>query len=291
MFSIVRAFGRRHPKLCAPFRPVWQQVNRLLWVLRSKMFSRWPITFEAGRYVVSMVTEGQIAECVWRGTFEEPERNFAAREIKPGMRVLNIGANAGLYTIIASKLVGPAGMVHAFEPSSQNFALLKKNIELNGCANVIANNLALSNLRGRLSLNCDPRHPGLDGHFHVRPLTEIPVDAVAPIEIVSCTTLDEYWRDASGGEIGPIDFIIIDVEGAELSVFQGALQTIAASPNLAMIMECCSDDSQIAALLGGFDFNYFQLDLDSSRLLPAEIGQGSLVALRVSRAANPEILS
>jgi len=280
MFSIVRSFGNRHPKLRSAFGPSWQYVTQLLWTLRSKLFGRWPIDFTAGGCTVSMVTEGQIAECVWRGSFEECERDFAAREIKSGMRVLNIGANAGLYTIIASKMVGPDGMVHAFEPSLQNFTLLMKNIELNGCKNVVANNLALWNSQGRLSLNCDPLHPDIDGHFFVRPLSEMPVDSSAAIGIVSCTTLDDYWRDACGGDIKPVDFIVIDVEGAELSVFEGAQQTFEASPSLAMIMECTEHILEVGALLREFGFTYYHWDSDSQRLLPTEIGRGSFVALR-----------
>jgi FkbM family methyltransferase len=168
-----------------------------------------------------MVTKGQIADNVGRGAFEKCERDFATREIKAGMCVLNIGANAGLYTIIASKLVGPDGMVHAFEPSLQNCTLLKKNIALNNCRNVVAKNLALWNSQWRLSLNRDPLHPDFDGHFFVRRLPEMPVDSPGPIEIVSCTTLDDYWRDACSGAIRPVDFIISMLKGLNCRFLRG----------------------------------------------------------------------
>jgi FkbM family methyltransferase len=196
------------------------------------------------------------------------------------MRVLNIGANAGLYTLIASKLVGPAGEVHAFEPSSQNFGLLKANVALNCCKNVVANNLALANFQGQLSLHCDPAHPDYDGHFFVRRLTETPDVASKPMEIIPCTALDDYWRQACGGKIKPVDFIIIDVEGAELSVFEGARQTFASSPNLTMIMECTERVPEIGSLLREFEFDIYHWDSGQSQLLPTEIERGSLVALR-----------
>lgn len=280
MLSTARSFARRYPILRVAFRPAWRLVTQLLWTFRRRLFGKWPIAFAAGRHTILMRAKGQIAECIWQGAFEECERDFVVNEIKSGMRVLNIGANAGLYTIIASKLVGPDGIVHAFEPSSQNFTLLNENIKLNGCNNVVANNLALSNFQGKISLNFDPLHPKSDGHFYVRRLTENSANSPAPIEIVPCTTLDEYWRDACGGVIKPVEFVIIDVEGAELSVFQGARQTIAASPRLAMIMECTEHIPEIAAFLSEFGFAYFHFDLDSTRLLPTEIGRGSFVALR-----------
>ena len=280
MFSTVRSFVKRHPRVRALLVPAWQHVMKLLWILRNSLFGRWPISFAAGGHTVSMVAKGQIAEYIWRSAFEKSEQDFAARTIKPGMRVLNIGANAGLYTIIASKLVGAAGEVHAFEPSSHNFSLLKENIELNQCRNVVANNVAISNFKGRLSLNRDPLHPECDGHFYVRNLSETPVDSSAPMEIVSCTTVDEYWREYCGGDIKPVDFIVIDVEGAELSVFEGARKTFSASPRLAMIMECTEHIPAIDAFLRDFGFAYYHWDLDSSELLPAEIGFGGFVAWR-----------
>jgi FkbM family methyltransferase len=227
-----------------------------------------------------MVAKGQIAECMWRDTFEESERNFAEKKIKPGMRVLNIGANAGLYTIIASKLVGPNGIVQAFEPSSQNFMLLKKNIEQNGCDNVVASNLALSDFHGQLSLNRDPLHKKLDGHFYVRAITENTINLIAPMEIVSCATLDECWGDTCKGEIKPVDFIIIDVEGAEWSVFRGARQTIKASPNLVMIMECTEHITEIAAFLDELGFACYQFNLGALQFVPTINEQGSYVVVR-----------
>jgi FkbM family methyltransferase len=279
----VNSFGRRHPELRALFRPAWQRCTRLSWALRSKVFSQRPIAFDAGKHTFAMVAKGQIAELIWRGGFEMDERNFAAGEIKPGMRVLNIGANTGLYTIIASKMAGPDGMVHAFEPASKTFGLLKQNIELNGCNHVVANNLALSNFQGQLSLNRDPLHPNFDGHFFVSRLAEVSAGSPAPMEIVSCITLDEYWRDVCGGNIKPVDFIVIDVEGAELLVFEGALRTIEASPNLVMLMECTVHIEETQTLLSKFGFSYYQLETDSHRPSPVELGRGSFVAVRGMR--------
>ncbi len=280
MLSIVRSLGLRHPKLRVAFGPLWQWTTRLLWISRNILFGNSPVRFAAGNHTVSMVAKGQIAEYIWRSEFEKCERDFAVRAIKPDMQVLNIGANAGLYSIIASKLVGPSGTVHAFEPSSQNFALLRENIELNGCLNVVANNFALANFQGQLTLNRDALHPTCDGHFFVRSLSETSSDALDIIEVIPCTTLDAYWHEACGGNTSPVDFIVIDVEGAELSVFEGARRTFDASPSLGMIMECTEHIPEIGAFLNELGFKIYRWDLESSRLLPAQIERGSLIALR-----------
>ena len=62
------------------------------------------------------------------------EIDFLTKTIKPGMVVLDIGANIGFYTEIVSKLVGSTGKIHAFEPDSLNFQRLQK--KLLGCSNV-----------------------------------------------------------------------------------------------------------------------------------------------------------
>jgi FkbM family methyltransferase len=281
ILSIIHSFGKRHTRIRAIFNPIWQPVKRLLWILRSILLVGRPIKFRARQHLFSMVAEGQIAKLMWGGGFEEAERDFVVREIRPGMRVLNIGANAGLYTIIASKMVGDKGHVHAFEPSSQNFNWLKKNIALNNCKNVTVNKLALADFQGQLSLNRDHLHPDMDGHFFVQRISESPLASQGTIiEEISCTTLDDYWKQACGGVIEPVDFIIIDVEGAELAVFEGARETFAASPRLVMIMECTKNVFEIRKFLMDFEFQCYHWNLDSCQMIPIEIERGSFIARR-----------
>ena len=78
------------------------------------------------------------------------------REIlKPGMVVLDIGANIGYHTLISSKLVGNTGKIYSFEPEPHNFKLLLKNIEINEFKNIIPINKALSNNIGSTKLFLD----------------------------------------------------------------------------------------------------------------------------------------
>lgn len=75
--------------------------------------------------------------------FEEVEIDFFSRLIKPGMIVVDAGANIGLYSIIAGKLVGENGQIFAFEPSSETFKRLLNNIHLNQVTNIYPYNLGL----------------------------------------------------------------------------------------------------------------------------------------------------
>ena len=64
--------------------------------------------------------------------------------LKKGMKIVDIGANLGYFTVIAARRVGPSGRIFSYEPDPHNYALLKKNIETNHFKNVIPVPVALS---------------------------------------------------------------------------------------------------------------------------------------------------
>lgn len=226
-----------------------------------------------------MAPEGQIAEMLWGTLFEADLRDFVSRYVHRGMRVVNIGANSGLYTLMASDLAGNDGAVYAIEPSTENFARLQRNLAMNRCKNVVAQQLALSDFEGSISLRFDPANPHLDGHFYVA--KGKPGEAPeAAIETVACKTLDGYWRDACKGDLLPVDLIVIDVEGAELDVFKGATATFANSPRLAIYFECSQKIDEIDALMRSAGFQFYEWSAEESRLKESRIKRGQLLAMR-----------
>ena len=66
----------------------------------------------------------------------EDEIKFVRHYLKPGMNVIDIGANYGLYTLTAAKLLGEAGKLWAFEPTETTSSYLKNSISLNGFNNI-----------------------------------------------------------------------------------------------------------------------------------------------------------
>lgn len=143
----------------------------------------------------------------------EPEQTAAMAEvIRPGSVFFDIGANVGYYTVLASRLVGEAGKVVAFEPVPRNIEFLRQHIELNSAANVILKPLAVSDRQGtvRFSLGPDSAmgHIGEDGELEV-----------------ATTTLDDVVSELG---ITP-DVMKIDVEGAEREVFRGAARMFEAA--------------------------------------------------------------
>jgi FkbM family methyltransferase len=157
--------------------------------------------------------------------FHRKEFKALARLIRPGDIVFDVGANIGLVCVYMHRLCNPNGSIYAFEPVEDTFWMLMETLALNRCDSVRPLQLAISDRRGKITMNIfDRQHsefnslgrptmPGLDGK-KVRPNTiqEVPTD-----------TLDHFCESQG---IGHIDFLKVDVEGFEKQVFEGAHQLL-----------------------------------------------------------------
>jgi FkbM family methyltransferase len=126
---------------------------------------------------------------------------------KEGDAVIDVGANVGKYTVLASKLVGKRGKVLAVEPEIGAFKILQKNIELNGLKNVIPLEYAAWNRNQRLRFFY---HDSSSSSAKVRSKNSYLVDA---------KRLDTIMKESN---LQHVDGMKIDVEGADLEVLQGA---------------------------------------------------------------------
>jgi len=149
-----------------------------------------------------------------RDNFEQGEQSFLLQFLRPGMTVLDIGAHHGLYTLLASRKVGPKGYVIAFEPSTREIRRLRWNLLLNRCRNVRVVPSALGSSEGTVEFfvclgqetGCNSLRP---------PAVSEPVSKVK----VPITTLDRYLERTG---FDRVDSAKIDVEGAEMEVLKGA---------------------------------------------------------------------
>jgi FkbM family methyltransferase len=158
-----------------------------------------------------------------KGVYEPFETELVKKEIRKGDVVLDVGANIGYYTLIFAKLVGENGKVFAFEPDPSNFALLKKNVEINGYKNITLVQKAVSNKTGKTKLYLSDRNLGdhriYDSHDGRR---YIEIDAIR---------LDDYFKDYNG----KIDFIKMDIQGAEGGAIQGMRSLLKKSKNVKIV--------------------------------------------------------
>ena len=145
----------------------------------------------------------------------ERELNYLETILSPGKTFVDVGANLGMYTLVASRIVGPPGRVIAFEPSLQSFPTLKENISLNGFTNVLAVRVALCDKTGEAFLyhGSDPGKNSLRSD----PNAELKGETVAT------RSLDEVLDQAA---VKTVDVIKMDVEGAEELVLLGANRVV-----------------------------------------------------------------
>lgn len=158
-------------------------------------------------------------------SYEPLETELVKREIKRGNVVLDLGANIGYYTLIFAKLVGEEGKVFAFEPDPTNFALLEKNVEMNGYKNVMLIQKAVSNKAGKLKLYLSEDSMGDHTIFNL-------YEGCKFIEI-EAIRLDDYFKNYDG----KIDFIKIDTEGAEEQAIQSMFNLLKKNKTVKILTE------------------------------------------------------
>ena len=191
---------------------------RFRWaVLRSKWaarVSKIPIPVRLSFGALWIFRNDNLAEPLLAGNFERAEIAFVERFLQTGMTVLDLGAHHGLYTLLASKLVGSSGRVIAFEPSPRERRALRLHLILNRCKNVSVQGMALGDEDTQSDLYLVEAWAA--GCNSLRP-PEVPA-STTQIR-VHVTRLDEWLQIH---KLDHIDFIKLDVEGGELSVLKGA---------------------------------------------------------------------
>ncbi len=156
----------------------------------------------------------------------EPCMTLAFKKlIKPGMVMVDIGANVGYFSLLCSTLVGKSGRVFSFEPEPGNFALLMKNIQINSFTNVEAVPKAVSDKNSTLRLYINTLEQGMHSIIqHESGSSTIDIEAVS---------LDEFF--ATTNHI--VDIIKIDIEGAEVLALKGMQNTIQRNEKLLFFTE------------------------------------------------------
>lgn len=146
-------------------------------------------------------------------TFEHDHIKEHIRQLKHGDTFVDIGANMGYMSLLASKAVGSSGKVYSYEPSIREYSKLLENIQLNRVSNIIPMNIAVSDKDGLLKLSVSNVSTGLN-----KVGTS---DSVGSQElIVSGFKFDTIWSLTSELDEN-IALMKIDVEGWELFVLRG----------------------------------------------------------------------
>ncbi len=131
--------------------------------------------------------------------------------VQPGMIAIELGANRGVSTVALARSAGSAGQVHAFEPVPEFYAVLVSNLQVNEVKNTQVHQLAITDKESVIAYY---KHGEGSGIVEV-------YDAVAIV--VGTVSLDHFMEIEN---LGRVDFINMDCEGAELLALRGATQTL-----------------------------------------------------------------
>jgi FkbM family methyltransferase len=248
----------------------WPERIRALGLQARAIYPRLPIPARISPDLWFLAWLDHLGDHILVGNYEESELAFVRKFVRPGMIVLDIGANEGFYTLFFARIVGVHGTVVSFEPSRRERRRLRINLWINFIKNVRVEEFALSEQESELNLYVV--ETGETGCNSLRPpAVEGPT---RPISVTS-TTLDLFLRRNS---LRRIDFMKIDVEGAEWSVLQGAVTTLRAAPRPFMMIEV-SDlrtrpwgyrSQEIAKCLRNLDYKLFR-PLPFGKLEPIDV--------------------
>lgn len=146
-----------------------------------------------------------------KGEFDREVFTPLRNALKPGGVFLDVGANAGFYSMLALDLIGPTGTVHAFEIDPRALRCLRKTIAREAISNLFVHPVAVSNETGFAHLDmisdCGRTRIQSDGSGRRVPTT----------------TLDAWRQKHSGGKIQAIK---MDIEGGELRALHGATKLL-----------------------------------------------------------------
>lgn len=144
--------------------------------------------------------------------------------VRPGMRVIDVGANLGYFTLLMADLVGPSGRVDAFEPNPQLVERLRSSVAVNGLtARVQVHKTALADSEAAMRLVIPPNEPK---NGHLVPWLDGDED-----ERLLTRRLDDYPH------LADVEFIKIDADTSELAIWRGMRGLIERERPLTIVLE------------------------------------------------------
>jgi FkbM family methyltransferase len=195
----------------------WKITNLIYARLFDSMYARREVevNFRQSKLIMP-ARDITITPTVMSGDFEKMELDIFELACKGKKVIIDIGANVGIYSVIAARLAVRDGKVHAFEPIAENLFYLEKNIVLNKSQNkVLVVPAAIGSKAGNLKLFLSDRQIGTHSVAQLSPravAVEVPV-----------VTVDGYVK---ANKIHAVDVIKIDVEGYDGFVVDGAKKTL-----------------------------------------------------------------
>lgn len=178
------------------------------------------VTFPRGSRLLSAIKN--------RGTYEPMVAATIRKNLKPGDHFLDVGAHVGLFTLVGAEVVGADGFVTAIEPDPECMGLLKHNVHQNRFSRTV-DILPVALADENATVAPLYRNPKNDADCQLYPSDEFKQNESTPVTV---RPLDDMQLAR-----GNIDFIKMDIQGAEGWAIEGMRETIAAQERLGMVIE------------------------------------------------------
>ncbi len=194
---------------------------------------------------------------------------------KQGDIVVDIGAHMGRYTIISSKRVGANGKVVAIEAHPNNFEMLNRNIKLNQLTNVVPLNYAVYSKETKIKLYLPDEESGYTMHHSIMPnyvFTKYKDKTEDKFVEVNANTLDYFLQMK---EITDVNWVKIDVEGAEFEVLKGSHNVLSNSKDISLLIEVHGKDTY-EPIIESLRSHNFKIDFEKTY----ENGEKHIIALK-----------
>jgi FkbM family methyltransferase len=187
-------------------RSLQNAIDEKRWIEVQRSELQWRLNM--GQYVDRMIA--------LHGFFEFATTNLVHRFIKPGMRIMDVGANMGYYTMLFAQQIGQEGLIWAFEPVTEYRDQIKWHLEHNGFTNrVCLLDFGLSNQTDELHMQIYSQGASFYRGYFPPPIRT---------ETVYLHKLDDIVDEQL--KLDRLDFVKVDVDGHECYVLEGARQTL-----------------------------------------------------------------
>lgn len=173
----------------------------------------------------------------WGGPKEPLTTERFKEVVKEGMTVVDVGANIGYFSLLSAKLVGKQGKVYSFEPEPHNFAVLTRNIEMNGYSCVTATQKAVSDSTKRVKLYTSSHDVGAHTLRQTHDKWQFDSSEAGEYVELEAVSLDGFFKDRDQA----LDVIKLDCEGSELAVLRGMAGLLQKNPRIKMFIEFYPD--------------------------------------------------
>ena len=207
-----------------------------------------------------------------RGVWEPEATALFQRLIRPGDTVFDLGANLGMYTLLAARAAGPGGVVHAFEPNGRYADLIARSISVNGFTDrARVHDVALGEAEGQAELVFSWAWGG-GGHLATDDSGADPAQQRQPCRVIA---LDEMFADPDFR----VDVVKMDIEGAEGRALRGMWRLLERSPDARVIFEFAPGllalhgvgAAEMIHLLSELGFRFWEVGAESQlRVMEAE---------------------